>query len=199
LTFDQARPLSKFLTAETETDVADTYAHRSVRSLEIGNGRHRQPPEAVDLEQKRQRRSLHSWLDSRSGMFKMMFVADPTDGATVKAKLEAIADEFPKEPETGERDLPVSTRLAKETIRRYLCDCVTEAVYHDRDGNIVGIDEARRTIPPKLFRQIHLRDHGGCSWPGCQRRSCPVAAVAAFGAAGDCGDGRRRRGPRLRR
>jgi len=75
VTFDQAKPLSKFLTAEDDKEVVDRYACRSVWSLSSEAARHEPPPEPADAEAPRDLRSLHFRHDRRSGMFKMTCVA----------------------------------------------------------------------------------------------------------------------------
>ena len=54
-----------------------------------------------------------------------------------------------------------------ETTDRMLCDASTQKVYKDIEGKLVAIGKMSATIPPSMRRAVLERDHGRCTFPGC--------------------------------
>jgi hypothetical protein len=61
--------------------------------------------------------------------------------------------------------------LHKTTCDRLACDARLEFVLTDKDGDALGIGRAARTPPPWLEPQVRYRDHGCCTFPGCNQRA----------------------------
>jgi hypothetical protein len=51
--------------------------------------------------------------------------------------------------------------------RRLLCECTTEAAWHDATGTAISVGRRTRTIAPKLRRAILFRHRHRCGVPGC--------------------------------
>jgi hypothetical protein len=66
----------------------------------------------------------------------------------------------------GQSSLEDGTCVSAETSRRLACDASRVVMRHARDGRVVEVDAATRTIPPALRRALHHRDRG-CRFPGC--------------------------------
>jgi len=107
------RALTRFLTPETDKEVVHRYACRSVWSLTREAARHEPPPEPSDVRTQHERRSLHCRHDRRGGMFKMTFTAPADAGATVEAKLAAIADSHAKDPGQAPGPAAAAARTAR--------------------------------------------------------------------------------------
>jgi Domain of unknown function (DUF222)/HNH endonuclease len=73
--------------------------------------------------------------------------------------------------------------LSIETVRRLSCDGRVEIVAEDKDGTVIGIGRARRTIPGWLGRSLRRRDQG-CRFPGCHHRRWVHGHHIRFWSAG---------------
>jgi hypothetical protein len=55
------------------------------------------------------------------------------------------------------------------TVERMLCTARTQAVVHDREGNVVGLGRMRRQPSAWMTRLVRYRDRE-CRFPGCGAR-----------------------------
>ena len=60
----------------------------------------------------------------------------------------------------GTAKLELGPIVGAEIARRLSCDGLIETVLHGPDGGIVGIGRRARVVPPKLMRELRLRDDG---------------------------------------
>jgi len=56
--------------------------------------------------------------------------------------------------------------LHPDIAARLTCDSRIQMVLHGNDGNVMGIGETSRLVPPQMKRVVMDRD-GGCTFPGC--------------------------------
>ena len=59
----------------------------------------------------------------------------------------------------GAAEVAGGPALSFDLVRRLSCDCRVEAALHG-EGGLLGIGRASRTVPPRLLRQLRLRDQG---------------------------------------
>ena len=59
--------------------------------------------------------------------------------------------------------------IPSETARRLACDAATQTLTKDERGNITSIGHTRSDISPATRRAVYERDHGRCTFPGCER------------------------------
>jgi Predicted restriction endonuclease len=64
----------------------------------------------------------------------------------------------------GDSTLPGTT--AAEDARRLACDAHRTRIRLDRHGNPLDVGRSSYTVPRRIRRALHQRDHG-CAFPGC--------------------------------
>jgi hypothetical protein len=73
------------------------------------------------------------------------------------------------EGSAGSAHLEDGTRVSAETARRIACDAGVVRVRETRDGRWREVEGKRRSIPPRLWRALQIRDQGR-RFPGCGAR-----------------------------
>ena len=73
-----------------------------------------------------------------------------------------------KQPGSPAGELRDQLTIPAEVVRRIACDCTEQHGHVCEDGIQVHLSDQVQSIPPKLRRQLELRDRH-CRFPGCDR------------------------------
>lgn len=103
LTLDQVRVLTRFVTAQTDTDWAERAQTMPVWRLEHEARRHR-PPTVDDAHRTWERRRLRMWWNDPEHVWEGDFTLPDTLGATLHRALTRLARKAPPNPDTEQRD-----------------------------------------------------------------------------------------------
>jgi hypothetical protein len=164
LSFDQARELGRFATADTDETLADEAQRLSVRELQHMARRAAAVGAEDEADAQRQRR-VRWWWDGTGRLLHLDGLLPGADGALVARALERIAENVPGDPDTGVPDPPEARRadalvaMASQSLGRDSDpDRATVVVHVDADALATGEGpaeiEAAATISNETARRL---------------------------------------------
>ena len=98
--------------------------------------------------------------------------SEPNGAGSGVPLVTVVVDAATAAESNGTRGAALSSgrRVGPETLHAILCDGAAEIMVNTADGQLLGVGDTTRTIPPRLRRAILARDREVCTADGCQSR-----------------------------
>jgi len=117
------------------------------------------------------------WLDHNDGAVSS---AGAKPHVTITVDYDTLTDATDRLPELD------GTPVARETMRRILCDAGITRIVSDGEGQPLDVGRTVRTVTPAIRRALDARD-GGCTWGGCDAPAgwCDAHHIEHWADGGD--------------